>query len=319
MADQPLIVGADLGGTTCVIQAFDAVSFAEAGEPVELAMRNVEGVDTLCAAFAQATATYGSRVGAIGFAVAGSVDARAGVVHYSPNVPWMRDSPLAARLRETCGVPVFIENDANAFTLAEATVGAAAGHRHVLGYTLGTGVGGGVVIDGRVHRGTGVGAGEAGHVCIDPHGPRCRCGARGCVEAYVGGWAIPRTASALRLGIVPEELADAAIDARLSGEALTDAAIAGDDAARQFWSHYANLLARAATPLVNVLRPSAIVFGGTGARSFDLWAATFAAELQSRVFPPAATIAIVRTSDERAGCRGAAILAADALASGSAL
>jgi glucokinase len=130
---------------------------------------------------------------AIGLACAGTIDSTRGVVVASPNLP-LRDVPLAQILEEALSVPVVLENDGNAAVLAEAAGGVAAGLCHVVMLTLGTGVGGGLLLDGRVYRGAGGGAGELGHTIVQAHGRPCLCGSRGCLEMYASGPALVRYA-----------------------------------------------------------------------------------------------------------------------------
>ena len=126
---------------------------------------------------------------ALGVGAAGMVD-REGVIHYSPNVPAFLEAPVRARLQDALGMPVVVDNDANVAAVGELEHGAARGCRNALVITLGTGVGGGLVCDGRVLRGAHGFAGEIGHFQVDPHGPTCACGERGHWEALSSGTAL---------------------------------------------------------------------------------------------------------------------------------
>jgi len=138
----------------------------------------------------------GLQVRGVGLGCAGTVDRDRGAVVVSPNLPLV-DAPLVQVVSEQVGLPVVLDNDANVAVLAEARVGAAAGLRQVAMLTLGTGVGGGLILDGRLYRGATGAAAELGHTIVAAGGERCGCGAFGCLEAYASGKALERTASRL--------------------------------------------------------------------------------------------------------------------------
>lgn len=133
----------------------------------------------------------------IGVACGGPLDSRAGIIYSPPNLPGWDGVPVKAFLEERFGLPAFVENDANAGALAEHRFGAGRGKRNLIYLTLGTGIGGGIIIDGRLYRGTTDDAGEIGHTTILPDGPECLCGKRGCLEALVAGPAIQARAQRL--------------------------------------------------------------------------------------------------------------------------
>jgi glucokinase len=201
---------------------------------------------------------------AMGLACAGTVDVARRLVVTSPNLP-LRRVPLAELLGASLGVEVVLENDVNAAVLAEATVGVAAGLRHVVMLALGTGVGGGLVLDGRLYRGVGGGAGELGHTIVSAGGELCRCGARGCLEMYASGRALARYA---------EERAGNDLDdpegvlARLSAENSLDGETVGRLAARGYPGavaaahELAHWLGCGLISLTNTFNPEMIVVGG---------------------------------------------------------
>lgn len=249
----------------------------------------------------------------IGVSVAGSVDPEAGVVITSPNIAWLRDANLRDVLQREFAVPAIVENDGNAFALAEARWGLARGLDHVVGYTLGTGIGGGIVIDGRIHHGSGIGAAELGHVTINVDGPQCSCGQRGCLESYIAGWALARTvATMFESGFFSKtRMEGVAVD----GETLRIAGEQGDEFAVLFWHTYGDHLATGVSQIVNILRPQAIVFGGSGAKSWHLFEQTFNLVLRQRTFPPFhEAMRIGVATCKHAMNAGAAILLAERLA-----
>jgi glucokinase len=201
---------------------------------------------------------------ALGLACAGTVDSKRGVVVESPNLP-LQNVPLASHLAKALGLPVVLENDVNAAVRAEATVGVAVGLRHVVMLALGTGVGGGLWLDGRVYQGANGGAAELGHIIVRAGGLPCPCGSHGCLEVYTSGRALVRYAAA-RAG-------DPAIDTsgqltalqeqgRLTGGAITRLAMAGDKAALEAVHELARWLGVGLVSVTNIFDPDMIVVGG---------------------------------------------------------
>ncbi|MFH1143834.1 MAG: ROK family protein, partial [Candidatus Eisenbacteria bacterium] len=167
---------------------------------------------------------------AVGVGCAGLVSSRSGIVHVSPNLPLWREAPLGPLLAQELGSPVFVLNDANAFALAEARVGAGGGFSPVVALTLGTGVGGAIVVDGRLAEGLHGFGGEVGHMSVSWEGPPCPCGSRGCVEVFVGRRALVDayfSRSEWRSGVVGHDLAAGNRDA-VDPKLLAAAAAAGD-------------------------------------------------------------------------------------------
>jgi fructokinase len=184
----------------------------------------------------------------VGVGTPGSESARDGTLKNS-NTTCLNGQPLRRDLEDAIGLPVALENDANCFALAEARHGAARGHRMVFGVILGTGVGGGLVLDGRPWTGAQHIAGEWGHHRIDPAGPDCYCGQRGCVETYLSGPALVRAY-------------EAAGGESLGAPAVIERAAAGDPAATAALDGYLETFGRALANVVNVLDPDVIVLGG---------------------------------------------------------
>jgi glucokinase len=216
-------------------------------------------IDALQALMREAGVSRGD-VDAIGVSVPSPLDPERGVVLNPPNLPGWRDVPVRAVLEQAFGVPVFIENDANAAALAEWHFGAARGFEHVAYLTMSTGVGGGLILGGRLHRGVFASAGEFGHVAVEWDGERCGCGRRGCLEAYTGGASWTRR---LRAIAPPESRVVALAGSReaVKPEHVVEAARAGDafalaELAR--WNHY---LARGIIGIAMGLAPQAIVLG----------------------------------------------------------
>jgi glucokinase len=249
----------------------------------------------------------------VGVGAAGLVDAD-GRLMYAPNLPGLRDAPLRAALERAIGCKVTVDNDANAATLGEATYGAAAGYRDVLMVTLGTGIGGGMLLDGRVYRGAHNFGAEVGHFTVDRNGPMCACGERGHWESIASGKALGRLARELiESGGGAQIAAMAAEDpAGVTGEHVGLCAAAGDDAAIGLLATYADNVAIGLAGLANILDPGRIVIAGglveLGPLLFEPLSAAFRARLEGAAYRPIASI-VPAMLGERAGAVGAAVLA----------
>ncbi|WP_234553604.1 glucokinase [Thermus caliditerrae] len=189
------VVGLDLGGTKIAAGVFDGeklLSKVVLPTPKEGGKRVVEA---LREAVAQAEARAGTRAEAIGLGTPGPLDLQEGIIRFTPNIPGLVDFPIRRLLEEATGRPVHLENDANAAALAEHHLGAAKGETSSLFLTVSTGIGGGVVLGGKVLRGERGQGGELGHITLLPGGPVCGCGLEGCLEALAAGRALEREAS----------------------------------------------------------------------------------------------------------------------------
>lgn len=254
-------------------------------------------------------------VTAVGVGAAGYVAADRSTVLFAPNIAW-RDEPLGADLARHTGLPVVIENDANAAAWGEFQYGAGRDVDDQLMVTVGTGVGGGVIADGRLLRGGFGVAAEIGHVCLVPDGHLCGCGNRGCFEAYASGTALVRSAREAVRGtsLLARDLLDRAggdSDA-ITGPFITDAAKAGDRFAQEQLEQLGRWLGHGLASLVSVLDPTVIVIGGGVSDAGDLLLEparqTFHRELSGRGYRPEAEIRPAELGN-RAGVIGAADLA----------
>ena len=209
----------------------------------------------------------------IGLGCAGTVDWGRGAVIESPNLP-VSDLPLAGIVADALDLPVILDNDANVATWAEVRVGCARGLRHVVMLTLGTGVGGGLVLDGRLYRGANGCAGELGHTIVQAEGDLCACGRRGCLERYASGTALERFAERIAdevargipaAGRAPgygDELVRLQRGGELEGEAIGRLAVAGDAGAVDAVREVARWLGLGLSNLANIFNPEMIVVGG---------------------------------------------------------
>lgn len=260
-----VLLGIDVGGTKLAFALGDATGALRATyrRPTQLSGRGDADVaamaDDLRRLLDEAGLAPG-QVEALGVSLPGPLDVERGVLLSPPNLPGWHEVPVRALLEEALGVPVFLENDANAAALAEWHWGAARGLEHVVYLTMSTGVGGGLILGGRLHRGVLAGAGEVGHVPVEWEGEPCACGLRGCLEAYVGGASWER-----RLRSVTPETS---LAARLAGgragvkpEHLVAAAREGDGFARAEMARWTDYVARGIVGLVFTLAPEAVVLG----------------------------------------------------------
>ena len=305
-------VGVDIGGTKLL-----AVAVTEDGEVAgERRRPTPTGPDAVLSAAGDLVAELVAAepgVGAAGFGFAGLVDLD-GVVHYAPNLPGFLGVPAREWLAARCAVPVVLENDANVAALGEVAHGAGRGHREVLVVTLGTGIGGGLVIDGEVYRGGFGLAAEIGHITVDPDGPLCACGARGHWEAVASGTALGwRAREWAARGDAPGVLARGGgiVDA-VTGYEVGAAAMAGDPDGLAILAEHAGAVAVGLGGLINILDPEIVVISGGLVDLGDLLLGPLRAVLPDhveaaahRTMPPVVPAAL----GEHAGAVGAAALA----------
>src|SRR5438477_4630721 len=243
------VLGVDLGGTKIEGAVLD-----EALRPVHrmrVATERARGYDHILDRVAEVVAAlrpYAPEAGVVGIGTPGSLSARDGTLKNS-NTTCLNGRPVHADLERRLGMPVRLENDANCFALAEARGGAALGHGLVFGVILGTGVGGGLVIDGRVWTGPQHIAGEWGHHAIDPAGPSCYCGQRGCVETMLSGPAL-------------EAAYVAAGGAACGAPEIAVRATAGEAVAGAVVERWLDRFGRALANVIAILDPNVVVLGG---------------------------------------------------------
>jgi glucokinase len=207
------------------------------------------------------------RVKAIGVGAPGWVNYSAGIVNDLTNMPGWQSVPLAEELERENGIPAFVDNDANVMAIGEMVYGAGKGFQNFICLTLGTGVGGALIINGDLYRGMSGLAGEVGHMTIDMNGRQCACGARGCLERYVGNRFIIENAverlrgkSAAANSIILK-LVDNQLE-RITPKLLSQAAADGDEIALEVWRETGNYLGIALACLVNLLNPECFIVGG---------------------------------------------------------
>lgn len=313
------VIGVDLGGTKLLAGVVDA-ELKVHHSTYRLARPDDESavVNQLVETIAEMRGVTGPEVLAVGVGVPGLVDPRTGVVQDSNHLP-LQGVPLRDVLAERTGLPVAIDNDGNAALLAEARHGAARGARHVVLLTLGTGIGGGVLADGRLLHGARGAAAELGHMIVEADGPPCpgRCPNHGCLEALVSGHAIGRE------GVrVAQERPDGELGAalargdRISGLLVSELARAGDEDARAIMTLMGERLGLGIVTLANVFNPEVVVVGGGAIGAGELLLGPARAVVARRALPIAREGLRIEATHfgAEAGMLGAAVMALELVA-----
>jgi glucokinase len=308
-----LAIGVDIGGSKVAAGVVDDDGRVIDFERRETPGDDVEQTESVIVEVVNVLATRHA-VDAVGVGAAGWIAADHATVLYAPHLAW-RNEPLRAALADRIPLPLVIENDANAAAWAEYRFGAAQGHKVVVCITLGTGIGGGLIIDGSVYRGAFGVAGEYGHMTLVPDGRRCACGNRGCWEMYASGRALARDAKELAADspvAAAGMIALAGSVEALSGPVVTAAAQAGDAAALSICTTMGRWLGRGLASLAAALDPSVFVIGGGVSAAGEILLRPareeFEHTLTGRGFRPAAAVTLASLGPE-AGLVGAADLA----------
>ena len=289
------VIGVDLGGTNIVVSAMSSDGSRLFGAHTE-PTRAAEGADAVLARMARMVNETVSQVLreaevgreailGIGLGAPGTVDRDHGMVLDAPNLDW-HNFPLAERMTAMTGLPVKVDNDANCATYGEWWLGAARGGRNVIGITIGTGVGGGIIIDRQVYHGSTDAAGEIGHITIDLNGRRCGCGNYGCLEAYASGTAIAlRAREALHndeSSILPSLVGGD--PARITAAVVYQAAGEGDALALEIVRDTAKYLGAGLANLLNVFNPDIVVVAGGVTHAGDALFGPLRTEVRRRAF-----------------------------------
>jgi glucokinase len=250
------------------------------------------------------------RVEAIAAAVPATVSFEKGILMKSPNVPCLDGFRMVAALENELNIKAVIENDANAAAVGENWMGASKGCKSSVMVTLGTGVGGGIIINEMVLRGIDGTAGEIGHICVEPFGEPCGCGSRGCVEQYSSATAIVRLAREKEPQYPKSELAG---KARLTSQDVYEAGMRGDELALEVFRLMGFYLGISLVDLINILNPEVIVIGGGAAAGWDLFVGHVEDQIRSRAFrEPGVRARLARAVlGDDAGILGAARIAFD--------
>ena len=305
--DRKLIFAADLGGTHLRAATVDQNGhihsrFKQNTPQVKDANAIVDTIVTAVHEFQRA-----AEISAVSLVVPGTVNVEEGSVVTAPNLPCLDGFRLAAALTEQLGLPAILENDANAAAVGEMWQGAAVGCKTIICVTLGTGVGGGIILDGKLWRGMDGAAAEIGHMCVDPFGGvACTCGSRGCLEVFASATAIVR---------MTREASPRYPDSVLQGrddrtaEMIFEAGQQGDELALEIFRRMGVYLGIGLANLINILNPEIIVIGGGVVNGWDLFEKHMNQQVEERAFP-LLRVKIVRAKcGDDAGLLGAARLA----------
>lgn len=248
----------------------------------------------------------------VSVAIPGTVNVAEGTIITTPNLPALNDFHIVSALEKELGIKTALENDANAAAVGESWCGASKGFANSICVTLGTGVGGGILIDGKILRGADGTAGEIGHICVEAFGAECRCGSRGCVEQYSSALAIVRIAKELR-----EKYPGSVLNGKDGFEAsdVFRAGTGGDELALEVFRQAGFYLGVALTSLLNVLNPGVVVIGGGVSASWELFAPHMHETIRERSHGgPSERVRIVKSRlGDDAGILGVARLAFDSL------
>ncbi len=305
--DRKLIFAADLGGTHLRAATVDQKGhihsrFKQNTPQVKDANAIVDTIVTAVHEFQKA-----AEISAVSLVVPGTVNVEEGSVVTAPNLPCLDGFRLAAALTEQLDLPAILENDANAAAVGEMWQGAAIGCKTIICVTLGTGVGGGIILDGKLWRGMDGAAAEIGHMCVDPFGGvACTCGSRGCLEVFASATAIVR---------MTREASPRYPDSVLHGREDRTAAMIfeagqqGDELALEIFRRMGVYLGIGLANLINILNPEMIVIGGGVVNGWDLFEKHMNHQVEERAFP-LLRVKIVRAKcGDDAGLLGAARLA----------
>jgi len=307
ITDRKLIFAADLGGTHLRAATVDQKGrihsrFKQNTPQVKDAHAIVDAIVSAVREFQKA-----AEISAVSLVVPGTVKVDEGAVVKAPNLPCLDGFPLAAALTDELGLPAILENDANAAAVGEMWQGAAVGCKTIICVTLGTGVGGGIILDGKLWRGVDSSAAEIGHMCVDPFGGvACTCGSRGCLEVFASATAIVR---------MTREASPRFPDSVLQGvedqtaEMIFEAGQQGDELALEIFRRMGVYLGIGLANLINILNPEIIVVGGGVVNGWELFEKHMHQQVEERAFP-LLRVKIVRAKcGDDAGLLGAARLA----------
>ena len=303
ISPQSYIVGVDLGGTNIVTGAMTADGSRTHGvrsAPTEVTSGAEQVVDRIAAQIEATIADTMREAGVsraafagVGIGAPGPLDRERGLVVVAPNLGW-RDFPLRDLISEKVGLPATLDNDANCATVGEWWQGAARGGRHVVGLTIGTGIGGGLIVDGRLFHGASDVAGEIGHTTIELNGRLCKCGNYGCLEAYASGPAIATRAREVLVREGTESLMPGLVHGdleQLTAATVYDAARQGDAVANEIVRETGRYLGAGVANLLNIFNPDVVVVAGGVTAAGERLFGPLGAEVRRRAFAPAVAAA----------------------------
>jgi glucokinase len=313
------VIGVDLGGTNIRAGAVDYQGTIIARK--KIATEAILGAEPVLNKLASLVIDVKNMVPAqnlkgVGFGIPGAIQSRKGVVTQAPNIPSWDGLAIRQMLQDRLEVPCFIENDANSFAVGEAWMGAGRGHNHVCCLTLGTGVGGGVIIEGDLLRGADGMAAELGHISVKADGALCNCGSYGCLETFASATGINRMFREMIRG--RKSSMSHISDEAITPEIIYDHAKKGDSLAQEILTTAGTGLGVGIATLINIFNPEIMIVGGGIAASWDILMPPALETMKARAFKaPAARVQVLRaTKEDDAGIHGGAYIAWDLLQKG---
>jgi len=287
-------IGVDLGGTNLRIAAitYDGKLLEKVTLDTKVALGPDHVIGEMCEAILRLSNQYrgGGALPEAGIGIPGIIDLEAGVVRTSANLPGWADYPVRREIESRLGARVYLDNDAKLAALGEQWLGAARGVNDMAMITLGTGIGGAIVLDGKIFHGMNGMAGEFGHITIEPEGVPCGCGNRGCAERYASATAVVRMArEAIELGEAKELAKAASSDPEFGARTIYDLAMRGDEPAQRVFRRFGRALGMMLADIVNVLNLEMYVIGGGVCSAWEAFAPIMFEELKSRSTVYAAT------------------------------
>ena len=315
------VIGVDLGGTKLLAGVVDRdLAVHHRATRRSRSASTEELLDKVVSTVEEVRDATDAEVLAIGFGIPSLLDARHGVAEYTVHLPLV-GVPFRDVMAERLGLPVFVANDATLAMLVEHRHGAAHGHDHAVLLTLGTGIGGGLVVDGQLVQGAVGAAGEPGHMVLDLDGPPCVCGGVGCLETLVSGTALGREGARVARAASDSALAAASAAGReITGALVTELAHDGDRAARDVVALVGMRLGVGIVNLVHLLNPSVVVVGGALVAAGDMLLEPARTVVRERALPPSRDVVSVVPArfGEESGMLGAALFALDGLGASAA-
>ncbi|PYO49534.1 MAG: hypothetical protein DMD72_04630 [Gemmatimonadetes bacterium] len=298
-AKERYIVGVDLGGTNIVAGAMPVDGSREiamhttptlADTGAEAVADRIAGMieQVIAQTMTETGATRGDFIG-VGIGAPGPLNREKGIVIVTPNLGW-KNFPLRDEISRRVSLEATLDNDANCATLGEFWCGAAVGGWNVIGITLGTGIGGGLILEGKLYHGSSDVAGEIGHTSIDANGRRCKCGNYGCLEAYASGPAIAERAREALRGDEGESIMVSMVDGdqrKITAQTVYEASKRGDATAREVVRETARILGTGVANLLNIFNPDIVVLAGGVTQAGDALFQPLRAEVRRRAFKPA--------------------------------
>jgi glucokinase len=306
--NEQVVAGIDIGGTKIAIALENGARERVAARrlPTEVRLGPERILENICRAVEEMLAETGTNLTSIGVGCPGPIDIARGLVLSPANLPDWSDFPIVGIIEKRFGVPVVLDNDANAAALGEYFYGAGRGFKDMFYVTISTGIGGSIICDGRIHHGVQAGAGEVGHTIVDPDGVQCRCGTHGCLETIASGTGIARrmreTLAANNGGTKPGEV---------TSETVVELVRNGDAAAQAVWDETIKFLAIGIGNAITIIAPEAVIIGGGVSEAGELLLAPLRRAITKNVtMVPIDQVEILRASlGSDSGVCGALMLA----------